>query len=66
MSKFACDSCGDDKVDELYAGWFKTKEAYNPWAQGTASAGLLQRRRVCRDCLIASEKGDAGKCVNGH
>lgn len=56
---WACDSCGTDQVDELYEGWFKTQAAYNPWLQGTATAGLLQRRLVCLDCLIKSGRKPA-------
>lgn len=48
---FYCDYCSDDTVNTLYEGWFYTSAKYNVFAQGTASAGLLQRRRVCYKCL---------------
>lgn len=51
MSDFICDSCGTEpKDDTLYEGWFKTPESLNPFAKGTVSAGLIQRRRVCVVC----------------
>lgn len=44
-----CDFCGEDR-DVLYEGWFRTQAAFNPFAKGTASAGLLQLRRTCKEC----------------
>lgn len=45
-----CEFCGKVK-DTLYEGWFRTHAAFNEFAQGTASAGLLQLRLACKDCL---------------
>jgi hypothetical protein len=46
---FACEFCGTIQ-NTLYEGWFRTPAAFNEFAQGTASAGLLQLRRVCKKC----------------
>jgi len=48
--EFVCEFCNKPK-NTLYDGWFRTPAAFNPFAAGTASAGLLQRRLVCRPCL---------------
>lgn len=44
-----CDFCGKE-FDVLYQGWFSNSEKYNPWAKGTATAGLMQMARGCREC----------------
>ena len=47
---FRCDDCYEE-ADTLYQGWFRNEQAYNPWAKGTATAGLIQQRRLCYDCV---------------
>ena len=43
-----CEFC---KVSEAQVeGWFYTSAKNNPYAQGTAAAGLLQRRVACNHC----------------
>jgi len=49
MSNF-CDFCRED-CDVLYEGWFYTNQKLNPYAKGTASAGLMQRRVGCKTCV---------------
>lgn len=49
MDVFTCDFCGKSQ-DTLYEGWFRTAAAFNPYAAGTATAGVIQRCRVCRCC----------------
>jgi len=44
-----CESCGR-KETILYEGWFRANSALNPLAKGTASAGLLQIRKLCKEC----------------
>ncbi len=44
-----CEFCGDCCV-VLYEGWFYTSARLNPFAQGTADAGLLQKRHACKSC----------------
>lgn len=51
QSDFICDNCEDDTQNILYEGWFRTVAALNPFAKGTASAGLLQIRRLCEKCV---------------
>lgn len=48
--EWLCDSCSNE-VYTLYEGWFYTNQRLNPFAVGTASAGLMQYKRVCRQCL---------------
>lgn len=43
--EFCYDCCSD-----LFEGWFYTEARLNPWAKGTASAGLMQRRISCKKC----------------
>lgn len=49
MSDFRCEFCHKEQ-DTLYEGWFYTKAKHDPFAQGTASAGLMQKRRACKEC----------------
>lgn len=49
--EFKCENCKDDTQDYLIEGWFYTEARLNPWAQGTASAGLMQQRILCSDCV---------------
>lgn len=49
VDQFACEFCGKPQL-ELYEGWFRTAAAKNPYAAGTASAGVIQLRRACRSC----------------
>lgn len=51
QDEFKCDQCRRDDMDTLYEGWFYTDQHLSPWAQGTASAGLMQIRVVCKECL---------------
>jgi hypothetical protein len=46
---FVCEFCRQEQKT-LYEGWFRTAAAFNPYAKGTASAGLLQLRRACNRC----------------
>jgi len=55
---FVCDVCGSEE-DTLYEGYFKSSAATNPWAAGTASAGLLQLKRVCEHCLEQLRPGSS-------
>lgn len=52
---FICDSC-KASPDTLYEGWFRSAAALNPFAVGTASAGVIQYKRVCKCCLDAAIK----------
>jgi len=47
-----CDRCSTnkEKVEAVYELWCYTEEKLNPYAQGTASAGLMQRRTLCNSC----------------
>jgi len=47
---FKCEFCGEE-FDTLYEGWFRTVAATQPHAVGTASAGVIQNRRACKECL---------------
>lgn len=59
---FRCDFCNQEQ-ETLYEGWFRTSAAFNPCAEGTASAGLIQLRRVCHNC--AKKAIDSGvACAN--
>lgn len=49
VTDFVCEFCNQEK-EILYEGWFRTAAAFNPYAKGTVSAGLLQFRRACREC----------------
>lgn len=49
-SEFKCDSC-HQPTNTLYEGYFYATAKLNPFAQGTASAGLLQLRRLCKQCV---------------
>ena len=52
-----CEFCNKES-DLLFEGWFYTQARNNPYARGTASAGLMQLRIACKDCV---QKGiDAG------
>lgn len=49
-----CDNaptCYDSGFGDLIEGFFYTSAKNNPLAQGTASAGLLQRKMLCMNCL---------------
>lgn len=50
MNDFRCDFC-DVEQDILYEAWFYTAQKNNPWAEGTASAGLMQFKRACKICV---------------
>lgn len=39
----------------LYEGYFYTNQQKNPYAEGTVSAGLLQLRVSCMDCVREME-----------
>ena len=45
-----CEFCGTQEADTYVEGWFYTAAKHNPYAKGTASAGLLQHRIVCKNC----------------
>jgi hypothetical protein len=47
---FRCEFCLRE-TNTLYEGWFYTDQKLNPWAEGTASAGLMQIRRGCKTCV---------------
>lgn len=52
MSEYiCCEFCGTDKPLTFYEGWFYTEARKNQFAQGTASAGLMQLRIACKECL---------------
>ena len=55
QNEFVCEFCNQEQ-DTLYEGWFRSSAAFNPFAKGTASAGLIQLRRVCRDCANKAVK----------
>ena len=56
MNRYICEFCEEKLAD--FEGWFYTSAKLNPYAKGTASEGLMQRRIVCRECAIkAKEKG---------
>ena len=49
-----CDNvatCYDSGFGDLIEGFFYTSAKNNPLAQGTVSAGLLQRKMLCMNCL---------------
>ena len=48
--RFTCSFCGEPQ-ETMYEGWFYTEAKLNPFAQGTASAGLMQRRCGCKLCV---------------
>ena len=55
-----CDMCDTDDHETLYDGWFRHKAAFNAYARGTATAGLLQRLQVCKSCAeLAISNGRA-------
>lgn len=45
-----CEYCHEE-VNTLNEGWFYTSAKNSSIAQGTASSGLMQKRRVCNTCL---------------
>lgn len=45
-----CDFCNTEQ-HTLYEGWFRSIQSLNPFAKGTATAGLLQFHRVCKKCM---------------
>lgn len=47
---FRCDECRQ-KQDTLYIGWFRNRQALNPFAKGTVTAGLIHQARVCKLCF---------------
>jgi hypothetical protein len=49
MDDFKCDFCNTPQ-DTLFEGWFKAVKE-NEWNAGTATTGLLQKRRGCRYCV---------------
>lgn len=57
VNEFICDFCRKEQ-DVLYEGWFRTNAAFNPYAKGTASSGLLQLRRCCKICLKEAIKNN--------
>ena len=42
------------KRDAEVEGWFYTEARMNPYAQGTASAGIMQMRVACIKCANAA------------
>lgn len=57
MNDFYCEFCRQPK-DTLYEGWFRQPQ--HEFNKGTASAGLIQLRIVCRPCLeLAISEGMA-------
>jgi hypothetical protein len=50
-----CDECYDC-CQTLYTGWFYTEARLNPFAVGTATAGLMQNRMVCGNCAEKLQK----------
>jgi len=57
LDNFKCDFCNTD-TDILYEGYFRTSAIFNPYAKGTASEGIIQLRRACKDCTkIAIDTG---------
>jgi hypothetical protein len=51
IDDFCCDICGISSITELYEGWTYTSERNNPYAKGTASAGLMVFRKMCESCV---------------
>lgn len=57
MNTFTCENCHKEE-DTLYELWVYSSQKNNPWAKGTASAGLLQKRVLCLECVrIAYDNG---------
>jgi hypothetical protein len=50
MDDFRCECCKKE-VNTLYEGWFKAIRPGNWITDGTATAGLIQLRRVCQLCF---------------
>jgi hypothetical protein len=48
---FKCSECNSEDEEYLIEGWFYTKERLNPFGIGTASAGLMQLRVMCEECV---------------
>lgn len=46
-----CEFCNTNKPYTFYEAWFYTEVRNNPYAKGTASAGLMQLRIACKECL---------------
>ena len=46
-----CEFCNTNKPLTFYEAWFYTEARNNPYASGTASAGLMQLRVACEECL---------------
>lgn len=51
MPDFKCDTCGDEKQETLYQGYFHSPDWKNPFAKGTVSSGTIQLLTVCAFCL---------------
>lgn len=53
MNEPCCEFCKAslNSVETLYKAWFYTEAKNNPYAQGTASAGLTQLRIACKYCF---------------
>lgn len=50
---FRCEFCGEEQ-ETLYEGWFRTDAAFNEFSKGTASAGVIQKKRACKACVEAT------------
>lgn len=59
--RFECENCRDTSIDTLYEGWFYAVSDNNPFAKGTATSGLIQRRKVCEKCLKILKRPNAKK-----
>lgn len=46
---FRCEFCLEEQ-ETLYEGWFKHEHHNKEFFSGTATSGLIQRRRACKSC----------------
>lgn len=63
QNDFKCDDCHKE-VETLYQGWFRNVQSMNPWAKGTASAGVMQQKRLCYDCMKKTKLGETDERSN--
>lgn len=50
MEKFKCDNCYKES-HTLYELWCYNSQRNNPFAIGTTTASLLQKRVLCLECI---------------
>ena len=49
MESLLCEFCKTSEATK--EGFFYSSAKFNPYAKGTASAGLKQRRVACNECV---------------